>query len=105
MTQKHDSAGKWDREEAEGIVGMFCFFFVCVFLYLLVSLFPASQAGSVVVPEPQEVIIRYQPLDGVSDQVNVDGLPLHSKPEEDSLSQATGQGWTVKPFYHGEQKM
>lgn len=48
---------------------------------LLVSLFPASQAGSVVVPETQKVVIGNQPFNGVPDHVYVDGLPLHPKPE------------------------
>lgn len=49
---------------------------------LLVSLFPSPQAGSVVVPEAQEVVIRNQPLDGVPDHIDVDGLPLHPEPEK-----------------------
>lgn len=48
---------------------------------LLVSLFPASQAGPVVVPETQKVVIGNQPFNGVPDHVYVDGLPLHPKPE------------------------
>lgn len=50
------------------------------FFYLLVSLFPASQAGPVVIPKTQEVVIGNQPLNGVPDHVYVDGLPLHAKP-------------------------
>lgn len=50
-------------------------------VYLLVSLFPAPQAGPVVIPKTQEVVIRHEPLYGVPDHVYVDGLPLHSKPE------------------------
>lgn len=48
---------------------------------LLVSLFPASQAGPVVVPETQEVIIGHQPFNGVADHIYVDRLPLHPKPK------------------------
>lgn len=57
---------------------------------LLVSLFPSPQAGSVVVPEAQEVVIRNQPFDGVPDHIDVDGLPLHPEPERrDSRCQNT----------------
>lgn len=51
------------------------------FFNLLVSLFPASQAGPVVIPETQKVIIGHQPFNGVPDHVYVDGLPLHPKPD------------------------
>lgn len=47
---------------------------------LFISLFPASQAGPVVVPETQKIIIGHQPFNGVPDHIYVDWLPLHSKP-------------------------
>lgn len=58
--------------------------------YLLVSLFPASQTGPIVIPETQKVIIGHQPFNGVPDHIYVDGLPLHSKPERH------GNGWVRK---------
>lgn len=52
---------------------------------LLVSLFPAPQAGPVVVAIAQEVIIRNEPFDGLPDQVDIDGSFLHAKPERKHL--------------------
>lgn len=49
---------------------------------LLVPLFPAFQAGSVIVPESQEVVIRHQALDGVTHYVDVDGFFHHAKSEK-----------------------
>lgn len=47
---------------------------------LLIPLFSAPQAGPVVVPKTQEVVVGHQALDGVADHIDVDGLLLHSKP-------------------------
>lgn len=74
---------------------------------LLVSLFPASQAGSVVVPETQEVVIRHQPFDGVPDNIYIDGLPLHPEPEgKDSrvgLRTIQGQFYSAREATRGRQ--
>lgn len=43
---------------------------------LFIPLFPASQAGPVVVSKTQEIVVRHEPFDGVPDHIDVDGFLL-----------------------------
>lgn len=58
---------------------------MCV-THLFVSLLPPSEARPVVISKAQEVVIRDQPLNGVTHHVNIDGLALHPKPTGKELT-------------------
>lgn len=68
---------------------------------LLIPLFPAPQAGPVVVPKTQEVVVGHQALDGVADHIDVDGLLLYSKPASKQRARVRIQLYRdVRPEYY-----
>lgn len=46
---------------------------------LFVSLLPSSETGSVIITKPEKIVVRHEPLDGVSHNVNINRVSLDPK--------------------------